>query len=116
MPTGAMKNSLLIRKKLQAKLRHIKGAGGICSDGKRRGGRRRRSEEKEVGGGGGEGKQLETLQMKACTYQDSHASIHVVNVHNIYKHNVLYTCCTHNCSRIRWGERIQVLENSLVGS
>ena len=39
----------------------------------------------------GEGKQSGTWQMKSYTYQDEHASIHVVNVHNTYKHNMVYT-------------------------
>ena len=30
----------------------------------------------------GEWKQSETWQINSCTYQDKHASIHVVNAHN----------------------------------
>ena len=37
------------------------------------------------------GRQSGTLQIKSYTYQDEHASIHVVNVHNTYKHNMVYT-------------------------
>src|SRR4029434_9410385 len=39
----------------------------------------------------GQGGQSESWQMKSYTYQDEHASIHVVNVHNTYKHNMVYT-------------------------
>ena len=39
----------------------------------------------------GEGEQSESWQMKSYTYQDEQASIHVVNVHNTYKHNMVYT-------------------------
>ena len=42
-------------------------------------------------GGEREGRESETWQMNSYTYQDKHASIHVVNVHNTYKHNMLYT-------------------------
>ena len=38
-----------------------------------------------------EGRESETWQMNSYTYQDEHASIHVVNVHNTYKHNMVYT-------------------------
>ena len=39
----------------------------------------------------GEGKHSETWQRKSHMHQDEHASIHVINVHNTYKHNMVYT-------------------------
>ena len=36
----------------------------------------------------GEGRQSETWQMNSYTYQNEHVSIHVVNVHNTYKHGI----------------------------
>ena len=41
--------------------------------------------------GEGEGRESETWQMNLYTYQDEHASIHVVNVHKTYKHNMIHT-------------------------
>ena len=41
--------------------------------------------------GEGEGRESETWQMNLYTCQDKHASIHVVNVHNTYKLNMVYT-------------------------
>ena len=36
-----------------------------------------------------EGKQSENIFINSYMYQDEHASIHVVNVHNTYKHNMV---------------------------
>ena len=41
-------------------------------------------------GGDREGKQSATWQKKSYMYQDEHASIHVINVHNTYKHNMVH--------------------------
>ena len=38
----------------------------------------------------GDGRQSETWQMNSYTYQDEHVN-EQVNVHNTYKHNMIYT-------------------------